>query len=351
MSAKKKTSFFKVLLTIVIVLAVIVFIAEFALERAAKLAFNAAAPSFLGVQKASVEKIDLRLFRAPTFTLKGLVIGNPEGFQTPSLFELESVMVDVDHKSLATDTVVINSIEVRGTDLTYEQRLKSNISALLDHFESDKEKAEKDDSAPAKKVVIRDLRINDTTLHLAVIGTGSHSAPIPLPPLHLTGIGEPKDDSDEAGTSFSEAFVEVLKAVLSSVTSAIGNVAGYVADGAVAAASAVADGAKALTSFLPFGGDDEAASDDDASAESEISEPPAVPESEEIPETPEVPEATEAADIAAEAAATADNVAEDAASVGSAIADGAKAITSLLPFGSDDEEAPVEEEEAPAPAE
>jgi hypothetical protein len=280
MSRKKKTSFVKVLLTIVIVIAVIVFIAEFALERAAKVAFNAAAPSFLGVEKASVEKIDLRLFTAPTFTLKGLVIGNPEGFQTPSLFELESVKVDLDHKSLGTDTVVINSIEVIGTDLTYEQRLKSNISALLDHFESEekeeKEEEKKDDSAASKKVVIHDLQIHDTTLHLAVIGTGSHSAPIPLPPIHLTGIGESKDDSGEAGTSLSEAFVEVMKAVLSSVTSALGNVAGYVADGAAAvggavadgataaasavadgasaAAGAIADGAKALTSFLPCGG-------------------------------------------------------------------------------------------------
>lgn len=289
MSAKKKTSWLKVLLTVVVVLAVLVLVAEFALERVAKTAFNAAAPSFLGVEKASVEKIDLSLFRAPTFTLEGLVIGNPEGFQTPSLFELESVKVDLDHKSLATDTVVVNFIEVAGTDFTYEQRLKSNISALLDHFESgekeEKEEEKSDDAAPSKKVIIRDLKVNDTVLHLAVIGTGSHAAPIPLPPIHLTGIGEPKDDSDEAGTSVTAAIAEVLKAVLSSATSAIGNVAGYVADGAVAAASAVADGttaaasavadgasaaasavvdgAKALTSFLPFGGDD---SDGDAPA-------------------------------------------------------------------------------------
>ena len=186
MSDKKKTSSWsKKLLTVVIVLAILLFVVEVVLERVAKTAFNAAAPSFLGVQKASVEKIDLSLFRAPTFTLEGLVIGNPEGFQTPSLFELESVKVDLENKSLFTDTIVIPSIEIRGTDLTYEQRLKSNISALLDHFESaekeEKEEEKPDDAAPAKKVIIRDLKVNDTVLHLAVIGTGSHSAPIPCP--------------------------------------------------------------------------------------------------------------------------------------------------------------------------
>ncbi|MBR6022356.1 MAG: AsmA family protein [Kiritimatiellae bacterium] len=289
-SAKKSHPVRNTFVVIVCILVGLVLFAEYGLDRTVRVAFNKAAPGFLGVKDASVEDIDVSLFRDPTLSLVGLHIGNPEGFATPSLFDLDNVVVDLDMKSLFSDTIVVNRVLVESASLTYEQRLSSNIGTLLEKFESDAEKEEEEkDSAPSKKVIIRDLQVNGTSVNLAVAGTMGHSATIPLPSVHLTDIGAPKDDSDSSGVSFVDATVEILKAILGAVTGVVGNVAGLavdavsavgsgvadaatatasaVADGATAAASAVADGAKALVGLLPFGGSGDDAPAPDAPAD------------------------------------------------------------------------------------
>ena len=291
------------LLVILCILAALVLFAEYGLDRMARVAFNQAAPKFLGVQDASVAQLDISLFRVPSLSLRGLHIGNPEGFETPSLFDLDNVAVDLDMKSLGSDTIVINQILVEGASLTYEQRLRNNISALLDHFESDaeKEKEEEDDSAPSKKVVIRDLQINGTSVNLAIAGSMGHSATLPLPSIHLADIGAPKGGGDSAGVSPVDASIEILKAILSSVASVAGNVAGFAVDAVSAVGSGVATAATATASAVTDG-------------------------------------ATAAASAVAEgASATASAVADGASAAASAVADGAKALVGFLPFGGSDD--------------
>lgn len=297
-NSSKKHPVRNAVVVILCVLAAILIFAEYGLDRTARVAFNKAAPGFLGVKEASVEDIDVSLFRDPTLSLRALHIGNPEGFEAPSLFDLDNVVVDLDMKSLLSDTIVVNRVLVESAALTYEQRLGSNIGALLDKFESDaakEEEKEEEDAAPAKKVVIRDLQINGTSVSLAVAGSFGHSATIPLPSVHLTDIGAPKDDSDDAGVSVIGATVEILKAILASVTGVIGNVAGLAADAVTATASAVADGATATVSAVTDG-----------------------------------------------ATAAASAVADGATAAASAVADGAKALVGFLPFGgSGDGDAPA----------
>lgn len=249
--------FIKVVFWIVVVLAVVLASALFFLDRVILHGFNAAAPAALGV--------DASLGGADASVLKGYVsltdmhIGNPEGYKTDGIFDLGEVTVDVDMQSLTTDTIVIEVVKVSGAKVTYEQGLRgSNIGALLDQLskEEKEEKAEEEEKEPsekpAKKVIIRKLDVDGTRLNVAMTAMMGAVVPVPLPPIHMEGIGE-----ESGGVTPLEAVQYIIKGVFSAVQSAVagagdllkgaaglvGDGAVAVADGAVVAAGAVADGA------------------------------------------------------------------------------------------------------------
>lgn len=297
--------FVKVVLWIVVVLAVLLAVAVFFLDRVILHGFNTAAPAVLGVD-ASLGEAQVRLLKGYV-SLKDLHIGNPEGYKTDGIFDLDEVTVDIDVKSLMSDTIVIEVVKVAGAEVTYEQGLLgNNIGALLDHLsaEEEEEKAEEEEEKetsekPSKKVVIRKLDVEGTRLNVALTAMMGAAVPVPLPPIHKEGIGE-----DSGGATPLEAVQAIIGAVFSAVQSAVsgagdligsaagkigdgavaaaglvGDGAGAVADGAVAAAGAVADGAsatvgaavdgvKAVGSFLnPFDGDDSEESEEEPAAE------------------------------------------------------------------------------------
>ena len=64
-------------------------------------------------------------------SLRGLKVGNPQGFNTESAIEFGEVSVALDVLSLASDTVVIKSVVITAPQVTYEiGAAGSNIDAL-----------------------------------------------------------------------------------------------------------------------------------------------------------------------------------------------------------------------------
>lgn len=252
--------FIKVVFWIVVVLAVVLASALFFLDRVILNGFNTAAPAVLGVD-ASLGGAEASLMKGYV-SLKDLHIGNPEGYKTDGIFDLDEVTVDVDVPSLSTDTIVVEVVKVSGAKVTYEQGLRgSNIGALLDQLSTEEavEKAEEEDKEPsdkpAKKVIIRKLDVDGTRLNVAMTAMMGAAVPVPLPPIHMEGIGE-----ESGGVTPLEAVQSIIKAVFSAVQSAVagagdllGGAAGAVADGATAAAGAVADGASATVGAVADG--------------------------------------------------------------------------------------------------
>lgn len=203
---------------------------------AVKGAVNTAGPKLLGVP-VSVQHVSLGLFTG-RFQLNDLVIGNPDGFKTPEAIRVKRVALGMKMSSLFSKVLVIESIRVEGPEITYEVGLKgSNIGALQEKTAPAKP-AEK--PAPAtepaaageRKVVIDDLRIEDGKVHLSTIGMAGHRVSLPLPTIHLTGLGR-----ESNGASLSDVMNKVL--------GAIGSAASSVATGAGKSVEAVGEGAKA----------------------------------------------------------------------------------------------------------
>src|ERR1017187_3254950 len=59
-------------------------------------------------------------------TIKGLVVGNPEGYQMPSAIKVGTAKLALKPGSLLSDKIIITSINVQGPEITYETDLRHN---------------------------------------------------------------------------------------------------------------------------------------------------------------------------------------------------------------------------------
>jgi uncharacterized protein involved in outer membrane biogenesis len=212
---------------------------------------NTAGPRLLGVpvtlQKAAFSPFTGRL------TLQGLYVGNPAGFKTPGLFELDTLDIDVDMTTLFKPVVVITEIRIAAPEITYEWAIKdSNIGALLDQLSSKDAAPEPTPAAPAavpatesgKKVVIAKLTISGARVHATAKVLGGHAAVLPLPVIELANIGG--EDKDAQGVTLVEALRKILGAVLTGVTKVVAGAGHLAVDGVKAVGGVAVDGVKAV---------------------------------------------------------------------------------------------------------
>src|SRR5437879_8966627 len=80
-----------------------------------------------------LDGMDLSLFSGKG-RLKGLVVGNPPGFQAASAFKLADAKVKVDLKTALTDKLIIEEILIDGPEITYESGPSgSNLSKIQEN--------------------------------------------------------------------------------------------------------------------------------------------------------------------------------------------------------------------------
>ncbi len=233
----------KIIAGIFAVLAVLSVALEFSLDAIVPKAFNAAAPGVLGVP-ASLDAADLSLVRGHA-ALRGLHVGNPEGYKTDGLLDLGSVSVTLDNSTLLSDTIIIKEIAVADLVLTYERGLlNSNLGALIDRLSAGEDRAEEtaaEEKKAGKKVIIEKVVVSGIRMNVSVTGaaalTGGGAIPIPLPTITLTDLGKEKD-----GVTFVEAVGNILKAIAGAAGSAIAGAGNLLGQGV----GAVGDGAWAV---------------------------------------------------------------------------------------------------------
>ena len=139
----------KVLLIIGAVILVLIVAVMLSLGHIIKVAVNTAGPKLAGVpvhlDGATVNPL------TGLVRIKGLVVGNPEGFSTPSAMELNDFKLKIKMASLFTDTIVIEQILIDAPQITYEKSLKSsNLSTLQANLASKEPAAEPLPSSDAK---------------------------------------------------------------------------------------------------------------------------------------------------------------------------------------------------------
>lgn len=168
-----------------------------------------------------VDAVDLDVATGST-GLKGFVVGNPAGFKTESAFELGDIAVQVDTKSLNSDTIIINTVNIVGPRVTYEvgdvgsnvDAIKRNVETYARKFSNGETATESSgDSGAQKKIIIERLTISEGNINVSAPFLDGKKVGSDLPMITLTDIGKDSGGANPA---------EVIKTVINAMTAGVG---------------------------------------------------------------------------------------------------------------------------------
>ncbi len=211
----------KILLWIGIVIVALVILAvvgvAFFLDSAIKKGVEVAGPKLAQVP-VKLDSVSLSLLSG-SGKLKGLVVGNPEGYKTPSAIQVGTASLALQPGSLFADKVIIRSINLQGPQITFETDLKgNNLNKILSNVQNatggdnatpkPNEPKETKQAKATKKLQVDDFLISGGKINVSVTALGGRSATVPLPEIHLTGLGQGPD-----GITPAELAKRVLEAI------------------------------------------------------------------------------------------------------------------------------------------
>jgi hypothetical protein len=151
--------------------------------------------------------------------VKGLVVGNPEGYKTPNAISVGLAEVGVNPFSVLSDKIVVRSIHVESPEITFEGGLGgNNLSKIQENVNGvaavggPPATTTKAGGKPAQKIEVDDFLITGAKVHASITGLGGgKELTLDLPPIHLTDLGKGSDGLTPT---------ELTHAMLSAITSA-----------------------------------------------------------------------------------------------------------------------------------
>lgn len=186
-------------------------------DHLAKSAIERGGTYAMGVE-TTVEGVDLSLLDG-TLQVDAMVVGNPEGYNTPHAMKFDRFDFGINTGSVLSDPVGIYNVELTGMEINVEQKLlKTNIAVILDNvrrFES-KSPEEKQEEGSGKRIKLDRLVINEVTANfhvLNVLGGKAEPVTIVIPRIELTNL----DNDNAKGLLIGELFARVIPAVLEQV--------------------------------------------------------------------------------------------------------------------------------------
>ncbi len=153
------------------------------------------------------------------FGLKGLVMGNPPGFTADRSLYVRDFKVEMDMSSLLGDVVVIEEVFIDGLAVTWEglrgdnhKNIMENINNYAARFKQDGKvsPAVEKDGKPGKRVIIRHVYLQDSSMDF--VAGGGKLATVPVPSLHMTDIGG-KEEGESAGVAIKDMYGRMLAAL------------------------------------------------------------------------------------------------------------------------------------------
>jgi len=171
-----------------------------------------------------VDAVDISILTGSA-QVKGLIVGNPEGFKMPQAISVGTVALSVDPLSVLSGKILVRSLHVESPEITFEGGFGSNnLSQIMDNvntFSKNVVPASSNYSSgsnnkPAPKIEVDDLLITGAQVHVRLTGLVSKAMTVTLPQIHLTGLGK-----DSNGLTPSQLTSAVLSAIDSSTIKAV----------------------------------------------------------------------------------------------------------------------------------
>ncbi len=225
----------RILIALVVVVVIVVVAIGLFLDGAIKKGVERIGPQVTKVD-VKLDGVSLSLLSG-SGKIKGLVLGNPQGYQTPHAMSVGSTSVSVSPGSLLSDKIVVRSIRVEAPEITFEGSLAgNNLTKILDNVNGtaaspeasgDKSAPQEDKKKAAKKMQVDDFLMTGAKLNVSMVGMGGKSVPVVLPDIHFTDLGKGTD-----GITAAELTQRVLQEVVALATKAVAGYATEIGKGA-----------------------------------------------------------------------------------------------------------------------
>lgn len=187
-------------LIVVVVLAIVAVVAVgLTLNSAIKKGVETYGPQITQVP-VTLDNVNLSIFSG-SGAIKGLVIGNPEGYKTPQAMSVGLASVAVSPGSLLSDKIVVKSIRIEAPQVTFEfgpggnnlQRIQENLAAFTGGSSTNQEPAAEQapaESKPGKKLQVDEIIVTGGKVTLGAAALGGKLIEAPLPEIRLNNLGQ-----------------------------------------------------------------------------------------------------------------------------------------------------------------
>ena len=193
----------------------------------------------------ALDAVDLSLMTGSA-KVKGLVIGNPDGYKSQQAISVGSAAVSVTPMSVFSDKIVIRSVDVEAPEITFEGNPagKNNLNDILANVNqvsasggppaANTNAPAPASGKPAKKLEVDDFVINNAKVHATVsaFGFSNKELTFTLPQIHLSNLGTGAD-----GITATELSQRVLSEITSATVKEVANEVTKLGGGAGKAAS------------------------------------------------------------------------------------------------------------------
>jgi hypothetical protein len=188
---------------------VLVVVAVYVVVRSAALveaAIERHGHRYLGVP-VEVDAVDVTLTERSA-TVRGLVVGNPPGFDGPPAVRVAEIRVALDLSRTSSEIVALEQVTLHGVEVTaLFRRQGSNLQQIMDHLNariSAHERARETRVVAEVRLVIDHLEVLDARAAVASGFLGR--VVVDLPPVRVTGIGR-----EPGGASVGQVLRQVLE--------------------------------------------------------------------------------------------------------------------------------------------
>ena len=207
----------RILIAVVVLIVVIVVAIGLFLDSGIKKGVETVGPMLTKVD-VKLDSVNVSLLSG-SGKIKGLVVGNPEGYKTPSSIAVGTAELALKPSSLLSDKIVIHTINLQGPEITFETDFKgNNLSKILSNLEAATGGTKTNAPAEAKasrKLQVDKFDITGGKIHVSVTTLGGKSATVPLPDIRLADLGQGPD-----GITAAELTKRVLQEIEKSAVQA-----------------------------------------------------------------------------------------------------------------------------------
>mgnify|MGYP000923234328 CR=1 FL=1 len=256
MSVAMKKILIRGLFVVLILLIVAVVAIGMSLGTAIKKGVETFGPQVTKVP-VTLDGVSLSLFSG-SGAIRGLVIGNPEGYKTTNAMSLGLASLAIAPGSLLSDKIVVKSIRVEAPKVTFEfgpggnnlQCIQKNLEAYTGGSSTNAAKPAEQkapaEARPGKKLQVDEIVISGGSVTLGAAALGGKVIEAPLPEIHFEKLGQGPEGITGAelgkiildkltaealktyGDKLAQAGTEALNNLTQNATNAVNKAAGDV---------------------------------------------------------------------------------------------------------------------------